>query len=175
VKTTLKVAGLIVVILVLLFLMARVTGFEPRECASAGVALTCRLPGLWLRGNIATAPVSDWSFTDKYQTVKVQTRDRFLGAYSVTTYCVSYNGQLYLTSVYAPGLPPFPHGRHWNENVARDPHVRLKIGDDLYDRTLAVVTDPAEREVIIQKKAKKYPKQVIAPGSTINVFHVLSD
>jgi hypothetical protein len=119
--------------------------------------------------------VNDWSFTDKYQTVKVQTRDRFLSAYSVGTYCVSYNNQLYLTSVYAPGLPPYPRGRHWNENVARDPHVLIKIGDDLYARTLVYVTDPAERAAVIRNKAKKYPKQVIAPGSTINVFHAIEN
>jgi len=132
------------------------------------------VPGLWLRGNLVTTPVADWSFTDQYQNAKVQTRDRFLLPYSVTTYCVSYNGQLYLTSVYRPGLR-YPHGRHWNENVARDPRVRIKIGDQLYDRTLVYVTDPAERAAVIQNKAKKYPRQIIAPGSFINVFHVMPD
>jgi hypothetical protein len=45
----------------------------------------------------------------------------------------------------------------------------------LYDRTLSYVTDPAERSAVIQLKARKYPQQKIAPGSTINVFHVLDN
>jgi len=164
----------IVVCLVLLLLVLRVTGFEPRDCASGGDSWTCRVPGLWLRGNLVTTPVADWSFTDNYQTVKLQTRDRFFLPHSVTTYCVSYNGQLYLTSVYRPGLQ-FPNGRRWNENVARDPHVRIKIGDRLYDRTLVYVTDSAIRAAVIANKRKKYPQQIIAPGSYIHVFHVVPD
>jgi hypothetical protein len=173
-RTLLKVGGGILVCVAVLLLTLRITGFEPRECPSAGVSWTCRVPGLWLKGNVVKDPVADWTFTDKYQTVKVQTRDRLLLPHSVTTYCVSNNGQLYLTSVYQAGLV-YPHGRHWNENVARDPHVRIKIGDQLFDRTLVYVTDPVEREAVIRNKAKKYPKQIIAPGSFINVFHVVSD
>lgn len=174
-KTILKVVGGIVICVVLLLLVLRVTGFEPPGCSSGGASWMCGAPGLWLRGHVNTTPVTDWSFTDKYQTVKVQTRDRFLLPYSITTYCVAYNGQLYLTSVYRPGLPAYPRGRHWNENVARDPHVRIKIGDQLYDRTLVYVTDPDVRAAVIQNKRKKYPKQIIAPGSFINVFHVVSN
>jgi hypothetical protein len=174
-KTALKIGGGIVICLVLLLVILRITGFEPRECANAGLSWTCRTPGLWLRGNPVTTPVTDWSFTDKFQNAKVQTRDRFMLPYSVETYCVSYNGQLYLTSVYQPGVPAYPHGRHWNENVARDPHVRIKIGDQLFDRTLVYVTDPDERAAVIKNKAKKYPLQVIAPGSFINVFHAVPD
>ena len=173
-RTLFKIGGGIIIGGGLLLATLRATGFEPKECASGGVSWTCRVPGLWLRGNPVATPVADWSFTDQYQTVKVQTRDRFLLPHSITTYCVSYNGQLYLTSVYRAGLQ-YPHGRHWNENVARDPHVRIKIGDQLFDRTLVYVTDPAERAAVIKNKAKKYPKQIIAPGSFINVFHVVSN
>jgi hypothetical protein len=174
-RTLLKVGGSIVIVVALLLLVLRATGFEPRACTSASVSWTCKVPGLWLRGNLVTTPVPDWSFTDQYQNAKVQTRDRFLLPYSVTTYCVSYNGRLYLTSIYPPGLPTYPHGRHWNENVARDPHVRIKIGDQLFDRTLVYVTDPAEKTAVILNKAKKYPKQIISPGSVINILHVASN
>jgi hypothetical protein len=175
VKTLFKIAGTIVAVVALLLVILRIMGFEPRICSEAGVSWTCRMPGLWLRGNLVTTPVADWSFTDQFQNAKLQTRDRFLLPYSVTTYCVSWNGKLYLTSVYRSGLPPFPHGRHWNENVARDPHVRIKIGDQLYDRTLVYVTDPDERAAVIKNKAKKYPRQIIGPGSYINVFRADSD
>jgi hypothetical protein len=158
----------------LLLVTLRATGFEPKDCESAGVSWTCRVPGLWLRGDLVTSPITDWSFTDNYLTIKVQTRDWFGLPHSVTTYCVAYNGQLYLTSVYRQGLE-YPHGRRWNENVARDPHVRLKIGKQLFDERLVYITDPAERAAVIKNKAKKYPKQVIGRGAYINVFHVVSD
>jgi len=163
-KTFLKVIGGILVCLVLLLLVLSITGFEPRGGT----------PGLWLKGQAVTTPVADWSFTDKIPVIEVQTNTWYMIPHSVHTFCVAYNGQLYLTSVYRAGLT-YPNGRNWNSNVARDPHVRLKIGDQVYDRTLSYVTDPAERAVVIQLKAKKYPQQKIAPGSTINVFHVLDN
>jgi len=55
----------------------------------------------------------------------------------------------------------------------RDPHVRIQIGDQLYDRTLALVTDPAEREAVLQARAKKYPLLKIPENATIRVFHVV--
>jgi hypothetical protein len=163
-KTLLKVLGLIVVCLALLLIAARITGFGPNE----------RRPGLWLKGDLVTTPVTDWSFTDDVETVNVQTNTWYLLPHSVTTYCVSYRGQLYLTSVYRKGLE-YPHGRSWNADVARDPHVRIKIGNQLYDRTLSYVSDPAEREPVIAAKRKKYPQQKIPATSTINVFHVLDN
>lgn len=163
-KTLLKVIGIILICLVLLLLVLSVTGFEPHGGT----------PGLWLKGQIVTVPVSDWSFTDTIPTIEVQTNTWYRIPHSVHTYCVSYSGQLYLTSVYRAGLT-YPNGRSWNANVARDPHVRLKIGDKLYDRTLSYVTDSAERAAVIQLKAKKYPQQKIAPGSTINVFHAMDN
>jgi hypothetical protein len=162
-KILLKTVVAILAALVLLLVVLRITGLDPRDGT----------PGLWLTGNLVTAPVMDWSFTDKVDTVKVQTRDLLGLPHSVTTYCVAYNGQLYLTSVYPPRAPQYPNGRRWNRNVARDPRVRLKIAGLLCDRTLVYVTDPQERAAVIQNKAKKYPQQKIAAGSYINVFHVV--
>src|SRR5438445_3929628 len=106
-KTLLKTAGAIVVCLVLLLVVLSITGLEPRQ----------RTPGLWLKGTLVTTPVTDWSFTDKIDTVKVQTRTWYLLPHSVTTYCVAYNGQLYLASLYRAGFES-PHGRRWNDNGA---------------------------------------------------------
>jgi membrane-bound lytic murein transglycosylase MltF len=55
----------------------------------------------------------------------------------------------------------------------RDPHVRIKIGDKLYDRTLVVVTDPAERQGLLEAKAKKYPQLKTPANARINVFHLI--
>ena len=171
-RKLLKVLGAVVVCLVLLLVTLRATGLEPTLCDSAAVGWQCRAPGLWLRGDVVTAPVTDWSFTDKIQTIKLETREWFGLPHSVSIYCFSYNGELYVTSVYRKGIE-YPHGRHWNENVARDPRVRLKIGDKVYERTLLHVTDPALHDVLVKVKAKKYSRQVIGPNSYVNVFHVV--
>jgi len=152
-----KVLGVVMVCLVLALLVLRVIGFDPHE----------RRPGLWLKGNVVTSPVTDWSFTDRYPTVKVQTRSSYLLPHSVTTFCIAYNGQLYLATTR-------PETRQWSRNVARDPHVRLKIGDQLFDRTLSVVTDPAEREAVLQARAKKYSQKYPPAGPPFTVYHVVS-
>jgi len=161
-KALWKVLGAILGCLVLLLVVALINGLEPNG----------RRPGLWLKGDLVTTPVSDWSFTDKVQNVKLQTNTRYVVPHSVTINCVSYKGQLYLDSFYAAGLT-YPHGRSWNEDVARDPHVRIKIGNQLYDRTLALVTDPAEQEAVNEAKFKKYPDLKLPPGGTIILFRVL--
>ena len=161
-KTLLRIVGIVVVCLVLLLIVLSITGFEPRE----------RTPGLWLKGNLVTTPLTDWSFTDQVSQVEVQTRSRFLIPHSVTTYCVSLNGQLYLDSFYPPGVE-YPHGRSWNENVARDPHVRVKIGNNLYDVTLVHDTDPADKAAVLQLVAKKYPQLKIPPPERVQLYHVI--
>lgn len=162
-KTLWKVLGVIVVCLVVLLIVLRITGFGPHA----------RIPGLWLKGDLVTEEVTDWSFTDRYQNVEVQTKTWYLLPHSVTTTCTAYNGQLYLTSTYPPGVV-YPHGRSWNADVARDPQVRIKIGNRLYDRSLSVVTDPAEKTAVLAAKKKKYP-QLSAPESRVVVFHVLDN
>lgn len=157
-KTLLKIVGTIIVCLVLLLVVLSITGLEPRD----------RTPGLWLKGNVVTTPVTDWSFTDNDPTVKLQTQSWYLLPHSVTINCIAYNGQLYLSSVYPAGTP-----RSWNDNVLRDPHVRIKIGNDVYDRTLFLVTDPGERAGVLEARKTKYPQLKIPPKATIHVFHVV--
>jgi hypothetical protein len=161
-KIVLKITGVIVACLILLLVVLSITGFEPRD----------RRPGLWLKGNLVTTPVTDWSFTDQVSEVKVQTRTWYLLPHSITTYCAAYNGQLYLDSFYRPGVE-YPHGRGWHEDVARDPHVRIKIGNNLYDVTLIHDTDPSDKSAVLQLVAKKYPQLKIPPESQVELFHVI--
>ena len=162
-KRFLGIGGTVVVVCVVVALLVlRVVGLDPHE----------RRPGLWLTGEHAATPVPDWSFTDTYPTIFIETRSRYLVPHSVTITCVAHNGQLYLTSVYREGSP-FPQGKRWTANVMRDPHVRLKIGDRVYDETLALVTDPAERQAVLEAKARKYPGQRVSKTSTVYLFHVL--
>jgi hypothetical protein len=59
--------------------------------------------------------------------------------------------------------------------VARDPHVRIKIGDKLYDRRLSFVTDPDEYAAAYQAKRKKYPQQKIPTGAKFMIFRVMDN
>jgi hypothetical protein len=157
-KRLLQSLGIIVVCLILILLVLRITGFGPHA----------RTPGLWLKGNVVATPVTDWSFTDKIPVVQLQTETWYLLPHSVNINCLNYNGQLYLVSVYPAGT-----AHTWNDNVVRDPHVRLKIGDQIYDRTVSLVTDPAEQEGVLQARHDKYPQLKVPPNSTIHVFHVV--
>ena len=157
-RTLLKTVGVIFVCLILLLVVLSVTGFGPHD----------RTPGLWLKGNVVTTTVTDWSFTENIPVVQIQTQSWYLLPHSVNINCLNYNGQLYLVSVFPAGTR---HG--WNENVIRDPHVRLKIGDQIYDRTVSLVADPAEQEGVLEARHKKYPQLKIPPNATIHVFHVV--
>ena len=163
-KTVLKTIGIVVGCLVVLLIVLRFTGFGPHG----------RTPGLWLSGELVTTPVMDWSFANQVQNVQLQTNTWYGIPHSVNINCVSYMGQLYLDSFYAAGMT-YPHGRSWNENVARDPHVRIRIGNKLYDRTLVLVTDPALKEAVDDAKLKKYPTLKVSPGGTIVLFHVVDN
>ena len=157
-KRLLQSLGIIVVCLILILIVLRITGFGPHA----------RTSGLWLKGSVVTTPVTDWSFTDKIPVVQLQTETSYMLPHSVNINCLNYNGQLYLVSVYPAGT-----AHTWNDNVMRDPHVRLKIGDDIYDRTVSLVTDPAEQEGVLQARHNKYPQLKVPPNSTIHVFHVV--
>jgi hypothetical protein len=159
-----KIVGSIIICLVAVLLLLSFTGFEPKDCPPTDRALSCKLPGLWLKGERVTSPVTDWSFTDKVQQIKIQTQTPFLLPHSVTIWCAVYNGNLYVSSY---------RGRLWVEDIIRDPHVRLKIADQVYDRDLSVVNDPAEKAAVLQAKGKKYPQWKVPAVDTATVFRIV--
>jgi hypothetical protein len=172
-NTLAKIVGSLVVCLVLALVVLRATGFGPiGNTPGPG-----NYPGLWLSGNVVTTPVTDWSFVSQYKTDKLQTRTWYMIPHSVTTGYVLHNGQLYITSMFQAGVP-FPQGKAWVNNVMRDPHVRLKFGDNLYDCTLSHVTDPNERAAVLAERAKQNPQLLTANPSTgpyQHLFHVLPE
>ncbi len=156
------VVGAIVAVLLVALIVLRVVGLDPKD----------RRAGLWLTGEVVAMPVTDWSFTDKYRNIYVRTRTWYLVPHSVTTGCTAKDGKLYLTSIYRPGQQ-FPRDRAWNRNIMRAPRVRLKIGDKLYDQTLALVMDETERDAVFAAKAKKYPQQPAVEKNRVFLFKVL--
>jgi len=162
-KKLVKVVGATIIVLAAVLVLLSFTGFEPKGCPPTDRSLSCRLPGLWIKGEPVTTPVTDWSFTDKVPEIKIQTQTPYLIPHSVTIWCAVYNGNLYVTSY---------RGRMWVEDVIRDPHVRLKIADQVFDRTLSVVDDPIEKAAVLQAKGKKYPQWKVPSVSTATVFRV---
>jgi hypothetical protein len=57
----------------------------------------------------------------------------------------------------------------------RDPHVRLKIGDQLFDRSLLMINDPAEKTAVLQVKGKKYPEWKVPSAAQSTVFRVMPE
>jgi hypothetical protein len=163
-KLMLRIGGSILVCLVLLLVAARVFGFEPEDCPPFNRSLACKLPGLWLKGEPVTTPVTDWSYTDNIRQIKIQTQTPYLLPLSVTIWCGVYNGNLYVSS---------NPGKMWNDDIVRDPHVRLKIGNQLFDRTLATVNDPAEKAAVLEVKEKKYAPWKAPPVSKAAVYRVM--
>src|SRR5262249_52465387 len=152
-------AGALLACLVIALVVLRVVGLDPQE----------RRPGLWLTGRVVTEPVTSWSFTEQYPNIAVQTRSWYGLPHAVTTTVTAHAGRLYLTSNYRPGQQ-FPRDRLWNRNILRDPRVRLKIGDRLFDGTVTLVTDAAEKDAMLETKAQKYPRQRSADKSLVYVF-----
>lgn len=161
-KTLLKVVITVLICVVVLLVVLRITGFGPHR----------RIPGLWLNGTLVATPVTDWSFAAKHGTLEIQTRTWYLLPHSVTTACIEYMGQLYVGSIYEPGLV-YPHGRSWNENVARDPRVRIKIGDRLYDGILVHITDQAFVAAVLEAEQKKSHGFIVQPNGSLQLFHLV--
>ena len=109
-------------------------------------------PGLALPGPVVRDPVPDWSFTDAIEEIFIETKTRYGLAHSVTIWCVSIEGELYVGA----SAPEFPRERRWVRNVRRDPDVRLSIGGLVYERRLELITDPAETDRVNRVFGDKY-------------------
>ena len=161
-KRRLPVAGLaLLLFLVLALITLPIVGLEPQD----------RRPGLWIKGELVTTPITDWFFTDQFEVIYLETRTWYLIPHSVTISCTAHDDRLYLTSTYSQG-GEFP-SRFWNKNVMRDPRVRLRIGNQLFERTLSLVTDVAEKKAVLESKKKKNHRWKNPGMENVHVFQVL--
>jgi hypothetical protein len=144
---------LIVVVVALTLLTLRMTGLEPEylDLDQLRAHHMIARPGLWLKGEVVTTPVTDWSFVDQVEhpgrsinTVLVETRTPYFIPHSVRTMPFVRNGVLYIRSHQDRMDLQFPNDKSWTSNVGRDPRVRIKIGDKLYEATMVLVTDRAQ-------------------------------
>lgn len=118
-------------------------------------------PGFHLSGEAAPVP-ADWSFSDQHRQIAVEVRTPYLIRHSVTIWCASLEGRLYLAA-------RAPETKNWPGWVDRDPRVRLGIGERVYDVRLVPLDDPDEIAKIRRAYAAKYqlpdPPAAPEPGS----------
>jgi hypothetical protein len=165
-KIKIVVVALAAVLALMLFTL-RMTGLEPQylDLNQLRSHHMIARPGLWLRGEIVTTAVTDWSFVDKLEhpgeslnTVLVETRTPYFIPHSVRVIPLVRNGQLYIRSHQDRLNVPFPNDKSWTSNVARDPGVRLKMGGKLYKVTLVLVADRAEAATILGRSPESWEK-----------------
>jgi hypothetical protein len=119
--------------------------------------------GFWLSGEVVKTAVTDWSFIDATRNIQIQTHTWYLLPHVLTTDIVRVGDQLYLFSEYFPparGKPDtrgdFPQARFWNRMVVRDPRIRVRIGNQLFDMRVYPLTDPSQVEAVKQAFLSKY-------------------
>jgi hypothetical protein len=157
----------IVVVLALTLFTLRLTGLEPEylDLNQLRAHHMIARPGLWLKGEVVTTPVTDWSFVNSVvhpgqslNTVLVETRTPYFIPHSVRTIPSVRNGQLYVRSHQDRMDVPFPYDKTWTADVARDPRVRIKIGDKLYEATLVLVTDRTQAIALLGRNPETLEK-----------------
>jgi hypothetical protein len=166
-----KIAGwgiliVIVFVIALHFAITRSSTSVPADSNSlrnAMVGLYRGDVGFRLTGDLVKTPVTDWSFTDSILTIQIETRTWYFLPHFVRTYIARNGEQLYLFSEYFPPKPgqpdhrdEFPNARFWNRMVVRDPHIRVKIGNRLFQMRAYPLKDPAQVAVAREAFLSKY-------------------
>jgi hypothetical protein len=121
-----------------------------------------RRPGLRLSGEVVSEVINDWSFSDEFQEIYLETQTWYGVPHSVTTVCAGLGKELYIPSIYFEG-GEWPD-KYWNSNVDSDPFVRLEMGGEIYEREAVVLEDPAEIQLALRALGAKYPfwKELLA-------------
>src|SRR5487761_1694914 len=172
---------LVVVILAVALLTLRVTGLEPEylDLNQLRAHHMIARPGLWLKGEVVTTPVTDWSFVSNVphpgrsiNTVLVETRTPYFIPHSVRTMPDVHNGQLYIRSHQDRMDVQFPYDKTWTADVARDPRVRIKIGDKLYEATMVLIADRAQAIALLGRTPEVVQKGPDGQDHVVGYDHV---
>jgi hypothetical protein len=159
----------------------RITGLEPEylDLNQLHAHHMIARPGLWLKGQLVTTPVTDWSFVSQVKhpgetlnTILVETRTPYFIPHSVRVMPVVRDGQLYVRSHQDRMDVQFPYDKAWTADVARDPRVRIKIGDKLYRATLVLVADRAQAIQIIGRNPETFQKGPDGQEHAVGYDHV---
>jgi hypothetical protein len=105
-----------------------------------------------LDGVPSVAP-ADWAAAASVEQVHLETNPA--EPHSVNAWCAAVADRLYVPTSMIRG-PKTPSEREWVRNVTRDPRVRVRVGDALYERLAVRVEDPAEYEAARAALERKY-------------------
>jgi len=101
------------------------------------------LPGGALSGTVGDPVISDWSFASTVETAQLETRPS--NPHSVNTWFATIGDRLYVPTSMILG-PKQPSERSWVSQVQADPHVRIRLGTTVYERSATRVEDLLEYE-----------------------------
>src|SRR6202162_989068 len=178
----LKVGILVIIaILAVTLVTLRITGLEPEylDLDQLRAHHMIARPGLWLKGEVVTTPVTDWSFVEQVphpgrslNTVLIETRTPYFIPHSVRTMPTIRNGQLYIRSHQDRIDLQFPNDKSWTSSVARDPRVRIKIGDKLYEATMVLIADRAQAIAVLGRNPEGTEKGPDGQEHVVGYDHV---
>jgi len=105
-------------------------------------------PGTRLSGEVVEVLPESWEFSDAHREIAVEVETPYLVPHSVTIWCATLDGDLYIGA-------RDPETKKWPD-WAEQGDVRLKIGDRVYDVSLARVDDEGLLARIRGAYARKY-------------------
>jgi hypothetical protein len=77
-----------------------------------------RTPGMWLSGELVTAEITDWTFSNEQREVFLQTHPWYGIPFSITVVAATTGEKLFMPSIYSEPAA-FPEGKYWNRIVAK--------------------------------------------------------
>ncbi len=106
-------------------------------------------PGLWLRGENVSEPVDDWRFASDVEEIFIETKPWYGIPHSTTIWCVEIDGKLYVGSY-------GEEKKTWENNIARNPVAKLRIGEKIYPVRVTAITDPTLTNTVDAAYTQKY-------------------
>ena len=119
-----------------------------------------RRPGMHLPGPVVATLPTDWSLTDAEKEIAIEVRGPLGLPHSVTIWCVSLDGALYLGA-------RDPATKRWPGWADRDPDVRLGIAGRVYEVHLAPLDDVATVERVRTAYGAKYALPAPPAGAPV--------
>jgi hypothetical protein len=117
--------------------------------ALLGLAMACEplsmLPGGALSGEVQPPP-DEWSVAADAEVIQLETR--LADPYSINIWGAGLGPDLYVAT--GGG------GTTWTEFIARDPRVRVRIGEVIYELTAVRTDDPTEKSQVAAAYVDKY-------------------
>jgi hypothetical protein len=87
---------------------------------------------------VGSPKVADWSFAAEVENAQLETRPD--DPHSVNTWFAPVGSQLYVPTSMIRG-PKTPTKRSWVAHVDEDDRVRIRLGDTVFERRVALVED----------------------------------